>query len=412
MFFIKSLLFIVLLFLACYYNIYVPFMFSNNIIEIHFSIFVILLFILIYFISSFFAIKNWFLTQKYKKGIKHLENAFSYLLLKDKSKIKDYVFKAKKVFGEIPLINWIEGQFYILNNDPNKAKAIFYKMMTDEKSTLIGNYSLYKMFLENGSDEDAIDSIDAILKISPKSFVVTKAIYILLKNKRFDLTKKYLNAIRKLDNSDYIEAVIYAEEAFYRGKIELSKRAYKLAPSLIKNSLYYADYLISRGELKEARKVLKNTFESAPHQEIFQKFVYSDMSNDNFDRIKLAEKLIEANSNSWIGYYGLAKLLLKEDMLQAAFNNLMIAYEKTNFDFVLNELLNVAHAFSDPKPEVVRLMLSKTNYSKHVEFLWKCKNCSNIEQEWTPICDYCKAIATYEYASEPSQMINHSLIVR
>lgn len=394
MFFFKLLIFFALLFSIFYCDSFIAFNFAENFIEIHIALFAVLFLIFISFILAFFSIKNWFFKKKYEKGIKNLEKAFSYMLLKDVQKMKSYISKSKKVLGDSSIVNWLEGQFHILNNDPNKAKALFYKMVTSEESALIGNYSLYKIYLKNGSEAEAIDSIDAILRIDNKSSVVIQAIYILLKNKRFDLTQKYLSAIRRLPNSDLIEAAIYFENGVHSGDIELIRKSYKLVPEFIKASIYYADYYIGKGEYKEARKILKKTFEKAPNQEIFQRFVFCDAVLDNLDKIKLAEKLISTNPDSWIGYYGLGKLLIKEKMYQAALNNFKIAYEKTDFDFILDGMLEAARYAQNYE------ILSKTYRARHVEFLWKCKECSNIEADWEPVCDYCKNIATYEYVAE------------
>lgn len=394
MFFLKLLIFFALLFSIFYCDLFVAFPFSENLIEIHVALFAILFLVFISLILAFFSIKNWFFKKRHEKGIKNLEKAFSYMLLKDAQKMKSYISKSRKVLGDSSIVNWLEGQFHILNNDPNKAKAVFYKMVTSEESALIGNYSLYKIYLKNGSEAEAIDSIDAILRIDNKSPVVIQAIYILLKNKRFDLTQKYLSAIRRLQNSDLIEAAIYFEDGVHSGDIELIRKSYKLAPELIKNSIFYADYYIGRGEYKDARKILRKTFEKAPHQEIFQKFVFCDTALGNLDKIKLAEKLISANPDSWIGYYGLGKLLIKEEMYQAALSNFQIAYGKADFDFILDDMLDAARYAQNHE------ILSRTYRARHVEFLWKCKECSNLEAKWEPVCDYCKNIATYEYVAE------------
>ena len=82
---------------------------------------------------------------KHEKGLDSLQLAFSNLMMRDYKGTRKHLKKACKYLGNRPILTWIDGQSYLLNDDKESAKAIFYMLSAQEKKTKLGAYSLCKM---------------------------------------------------------------------------------------------------------------------------------------------------------------------------------------------------------------------------------------------------------------------------
>jgi len=257
-----------------------------------------------------------------RKGLDYLQEAFSSMLVKDHKTVWKALNKAKRHLGEIPFISWLEGQLCLIDGDSYKAKSLFFNLSSKEKNTVLGAYSLAQLSLQDRSDKESIEAIKAILKVYPNSKnFINQIISLSIKNKSIDDAAFYLQKLSD-ENKNNIEAVIYFEKWKQSDDISDLKRAHKLAPQISDIAIAYADELLKQDEPKSAGKVLLMSFEQFPSVEIFQKYVQIDD-----DKIKRGEKLLQVASQSWVPYYGLAKICEKEDMWAIAFDYISKAYE-------------------------------------------------------------------------------------
>jgi HemY protein len=320
------------------------------------------------------------------------------MLLRDASSATKFIKKAKKYLGDIPLVSWLEGQVSLANDDEHSAKSIFYALSAREKETVFGAHSLWQIAQKNKSDSDALNAVRAMLNVSPNSQeLIRQAIAISVKNKNFSLAKKQLSSLKKCPKNRVIEAIIHSEEGIFTKNIDLVKKAYKLAPELTDNAIFYAEWLLKDKEYRSARKVLQKTFKSFPNQEVFDRYVSCGEDFSDVDKVKLGKKLADEAPESWVGYFGLAKLLMRVDMLQSAFQNLLMAYNREQYDFIAGELTRVAGMLSDPKPAAAAEILLIPPKSKRVIFLWRCSECGTEEMHWVAICRHCNGIADYHW---------------
>jgi uncharacterized membrane-anchored protein len=339
---------------------------------------------------------------RYEKGLDGLQLALSGALLKDKSTMEKALKKAEKHLGNLPMISWLKGQQNLIDGNEHQAKAIFYGLCEREKDTALGAYSLAQLAIRDKSDVDASAAINAALKAFPGAQdLVLQAISVAVRSRNFSEAKKRLSSLKKSDKSRLIEAVVYSEEGIEKKDDDLLKKAFKLAPELSEIAINYADLLVKNGEYRSARDALKKSFRVLPNQKVFDKYISGDAGLSNFDKIKLAKKLVDVAPESWIGHYGLARLLIKEGMMQSAFQNLLTAREKEPLDFIEEDLIRVAQNLDDPKPSEVAEILSRPRKSKRVKFVWKCGHCGAEENEWTAVCKYCDRIAEYRYVQTP-----------
>ncbi|GHU14146.1 hypothetical protein FACS189449_10420 [Alphaproteobacteria bacterium] len=333
----------------------------------------------------------------YEKGINSLQLALSGILLKDTDSAEINIKKAKKHLGDIPIIGWIEGQIYLINNDHHRAKSIFYSLCERERNTALGAYSLCKMASQEKSPADALNAINVILEIYPNSVdLAFQAISIALRNKDYNEARRHISTIKKTKKARLVEALIYSEEGMHRDNMALVSEACDLAAELTKNSVYYADYLIKDKKYKDARRVLLNAYEKNPTMELFCRYISCEHDVSNLDKIRFAEKAIDVSPALWIGYYGLGEIAMREDLDKIAFDNLLQAYEKKHYDFIAKKLVKAASSLQDPKPQAALDILSGTLETENVEFVWKCKNCGSENAKWFSICPHCDRIAEYE----------------
>ena len=131
------------------------------------------------------------------------------------------------------------------------------------------------------------------------------------------------------------------------------------------------------------------SFERLPSIEIFQKYV----SVDN-DKIKRGERLLQAAPQSWVPYYGLAKICEKEDMPAIAFDYIYKAYELAHYSFIADDLVRI-NALRNEGETLIDL-----SQARKVNFFWRCGKCGDCSKKWKPICSHCLSIATYSYVEE------------
>lgn len=336
-------------------------------------------------IAVFFAGKP-----KHEKGLDCLQRVFSALLLKDTSSVADNLAKTKRYLGDIPIVSWLEGQFCLINGDELKAKSIFYKLYEGEKCTAFGAYSLSQLATKYKMDNDVISAINAILKVHPRANeFIQQAISYSIKNKNFAEARRYKNFLK--NSKDKIESIICYEESLSTNDMDLAKKAFRLAPYLETIALHYANILIKSGENRLAKKVIKRAFLHIQTQKLFQTYISCADSLD--EKIKSAYRLIDASADSWIPYFGLAQLQIQKDEYDDAFHNLLVAYEKANYDFIAELLKETAKKINDPQSQTL-LMLNDLK-CKHACFCWSCSNCKHTKSHWSSICDCCNYTGTY-----------------
>jgi uncharacterized membrane-anchored protein/ribosomal protein L40E len=401
--FLKFVLFLALFFTSAYYGGSVSFGEAENSVDVHIAVVVLAMGAFVYVfqkvclffrnICSVFCGKP-----NHEKGLDSLQSAFSSVLLRDMPSAAKFVKKAKKYLGDIPLISWLEGQVSLANNDEHAAKSIFYALSAREKDTVFGAHSLWQIAKKNKSDGDALSAVNAMRCVSPDSQeLIRQAIAISIKNKNFSLAKKQLSSLKKSAKNKTIEAIIHSEEGIFTKNMESVKKAFRLGPELTDNAVFYAEWLVKEKEYRSARKVLRETFKNFPTQEIFDKYVSCGEDFSDMDRVKLGKKLVDEAPRSWVGYFGLAKLLMRADMLQQAFKNLLKAYDMEQYDFIANELTKVAGMLNDPKPAAAAEILLNPLKSKRVAFQWRCIECGAKDGHWAAVCRNCNAIGDYRW---------------
>ncbi|MDR1375251.1 MAG: hypothetical protein LBJ45_00350 [Holosporaceae bacterium] len=402
--FLKFVLFLALFSVAAYYGGSVSFGEASNSVDVHVAVVVLVIGALGYLLEKIHLLLRRICSifcgkPNHEKGLDNLQSAFSSMLLRDASSAAKFIGKAKKYLGDIPLISWLEGQMNLANNEEHAAKSIFYALSAREKKTVFGAHSLWQIAVKNKVDSDALSAINSILNIAPNSQkLILQAIAISVKSKNFSMARRRLSSLKKCTKSRILEAIIHSEEGVFTRNIELVKKAFRLAPELTSNAIFYAELLAKDGEYRSARKVLRKTFKDFPTQEIFDRYISCGEDFSDVDRMKLAKKLLNEAPESWIGYFGLAKLLAQAGMLQQAFQNLLTAYNMEQYDFIANELTTVAVMLNDPKPTAAADILLNPLKSKRVVFLWKCAECGAEESRWAAVCGRCNGIADYRRA--------------
>ncbi len=400
----KLFISICLLILAAYYGGHVTFDIAGKIIELHIAAVVFSILVMLYaygFLKSVLRKISSALSGKpaYEKGVDYLQRAFSGILLKDRKLAAKSIEKAKKYLGDIPLLAWIEGQLMLANNDQHRAKAIFYELSSKEKDTALGAYSICNMAIKERSSSDAINAINSVLKIYPHAYeLIFQAIVISLRDGNFIEAEKYLSSIKNTKKGKLVAAIVYSEKGRVLHDADLLKKAFKLAPELSENALHYADCLISDKEYRSARKVLMQAFKCVHLHKLYEKYISCGKNLSNSDILKLAEKIMDEVPNSWLTHFEFANLALKNDMQQLAFQHLLIAYEKEQYNFIADKIEEIVRNIGNTPQNIVNISsLPELINAKPVRFVWKCRHCGSESDVWMPICAHCDWIGEYVY---------------
>jgi HemY protein len=392
-----------LFFMAAYYGGNVSFGGAKNSVDVHIALVVLAVGVSVYVfqrICQFFrSICSVFWGKpNHERGLDSLQSAFSSMLLRDASSATRFVKIAKKYLGDIPLVSWLEGQASLANNDEHAAKSIFYALSARENETVFGAHSLWQIAKKNKSDDDALSAVNAMLSVLPNSQeLIRQAIAISIKGKNFSLAKKQMSSLKKCAKNRIIEAIVHSEEGISTKSMESVKRAFRLAPELTDNAIFYAECLIKDKEYRSARKVLQKTFKNFPTQAVFDRYISCGEDFSDVDRVKWGKKLVGKVPESWVGHFCFGKLLMRADMLQPAFQNLLKAYNIEQYNFIASELTKVASMLSDPKPAAAAEILLNPLKSKHVTFLWRCAECGTKDERWAAVCRHCNGIGNHRW---------------
>jgi uncharacterized membrane-anchored protein len=211
---------------------------------------------------------------------------------------------------------------------------------------------------------------------------------------------KYIAAVKSTSKGKLVEAVIYAEEGFARSDEKLMQKAFNLAPELVKNAIHYADCLIKKNEYRSARKVLLKSFKHVQVYDLYEKYINCRENITDSDRIAFAEKVVAEVSDSWMAYFELANIAMRNDMMSLAFRNFLEAYNIKAYDFIVDKLIESAKMLSEPKPQEAVDVLAGTLKSQRVEFIWKCRHCGRQEKQWAVLCEQCGRIAECAYTEQ------------
>ncbi|MBQ3565390.1 MAG: hypothetical protein IJA14_04535 [Alphaproteobacteria bacterium] len=322
-----------------------------------------------------------------KKGLEYLQEAFSGMLVKNHYAAEKALLKAKKHLGEVPLVSWLEGQLSLINNDMFKAKSIFFSLSSRETKTALGAYSLSQLSLQNGSAAEAISSLEATLQVYPSSQEIIKKIISLgIKSNNFDIALKYLKDYEG-KNKDKIKSIIYYEKWKQLSIGDDLKKAYEASREIVSVALSYADWLSQNGDGSAADKVLLRSFEEVSYPEILRKYLYREPTEE----LKRAKKALKRFENSWIAQYEAARIFVKHELYEDAFEHAIQAYSAAPYTFVADVLLDCSAQIDDKD---ISLDLSK---AKRANFIWKCSCCHHEYEDWFALCPNCEEIATLEY---------------
>lgn len=327
-----------------------------------------------------------------RKGIDYLQEAFSGMLIKDHKVVLKSLNKAKKHLGEIPFISWLEGQLCLINGDTYKAKSLFFNLSSQEKSTVLGSYSLAQLSLQNKSDKESIEAIKSILKVHPNSQAfINQIVSLSVKNGNIDDAFYYLRKLSD-ENKQNIEAVVHFEKWKQSSELSDLKKAHKLAPQISDISVAYADELLKHDEKKSAGKTLLRTFERLPSIEIFDKYV-----SLGEDKIKRGEKLLKVAPQSWVPCYCLAKICVEENMPALASEYISRAYDLAHYDFIADKLAEI-NALQNNGESLIDM-----SDAENVKFFWRCTKCGDRSAKWKSVCSRCMSVATYSYVEEAEE---------
>lgn len=340
-----------------------------------------------------------------KHVIEMLQKELSYVLLKAPELAQKELGKIKKNIGDMPIVNWFQGNIYLLNNEENKAKMLFHEMSIGTKDPVIGLYGLYDISLKNKDKSSEKEALVGLLNSGiNRGEIIPKLIALELLEKNFERANYFVdmlvseNSIRK---NDVIATVKYVEacNGNFSNKQDILEQAISLSLNISKIVIAYADELVKNKNIKLAQKYLFNAWKREPNVEIFLKYV--DCFKENKENLLVAaDELVCARNDSWIGYFELAKILFSYAKYEDAFLNFLTVYGKNRSQYVVDYLIKTANMLPDPKSLSAQEILNGELDVKELSCYYACSNCGNESHAWLPICPNCHDIATLKYVEK------------
>ncbi len=324
------------------------------------------------------------------------------MLTKDFTNVSKALKKAKRNLGDIPIISWLEGQFNLMKGNIFNAKAIFFKLSSIEKQTALGAYSLSQININNGNILESLELLKTVINVHPQADIQIKnLIAIFIKTQKFDDALHYIKNIESKKRKQ-IEGIIYYEKWKITDNNSELKKAYDLLPNIPDIVISYCNKLINSNKIKKAKKILEKSFKLFPSIDVFNKYI--SLYDNN---LELAEHLLNLVPNSWIPYYGIAKLLKNEATYNQSLHYLIKAYQLNSYDFIAKEIQNLLPLIKKDESNIPEIDLSKTI---SVKLKWICNECSKESNNWISICPKCLALASYEFKEITEELIPVDII--
>ena len=342
-----------------------------------------------------------------------IQQMLSFLLLKDVESSEKQLEKIKRVLKDSPITNWFDGNIELLKNNTHKAKSLFYLASASERNSSLGVYSICRLAVQSKDKVTEVETLNTILESSGyQESVLMRLLVIYMLNNDFINAHECMHKIQSHNRNDRLEAILKFVESQSGSLNEdvLLKSAFDLAPDITAIALAYANYINTNQGPKKAKSVLEKTWKLCPHPDVFNAYIQLD--DDLIAQIDAGYDLVASQTNTWIGYYEYAKLLLDCGKIEDAFHNLLGAYGKSRLRLVYDLLYRVSSMLPDPKPSAALEILSKNHESEVLdkEFGWGCSSCGMQHVKWNAICKQCESIDSVHWGVEHRHNINNSLI--
>ena len=358
------------------------------------------------------ALSRYFDRNRERKGYQALSEGLLALAAGEDRLALSRAQKAEKYLAKPELTTLLVAQAAEKIGDGKRATEAYKQLLADEKTRFVGIRGLLKQKIEEGDSETALKLAEKAFAMKPRH-AETQDLLLKLqadqadwKGARATLGAKLKAGALPRDIYRRRDAVLALQEAKTvfdeTASIEAREAAIeanRLSPDLIPAAAMAARGLISKGNKKEAGRILKKAWSAMPHPDLAAAFAEIEPEETPNERLKRFRMLTSIHPDNEQTRLLLAELQVAAEDFPAARKTLgsIAADHPTQRSLAIMAAIERGEGQDDA---VVRGWLTRALTAPRGP-QWCCDKCHAIHAQWSPICDNCAGFDTLSWREPP-----------
>lgn len=354
------------------------------------------------------AISKYFDRNRERKGYQALSDGLMALASGESRLALSRAQKAEKYLAKPELTTLLVAQAAEAVGDTKRASDAYKALLADDRTRFVGVRGLLKQKLAEGDTETALKLAEKAFALKPRhaetqdTLLKLQAEHADWKGARATLGAKLKAGELPRDVYRRRDAVLALQEA--RGVFddsasiearEAAIEANRLSPDLIPAAGMAARSLISKGNKKEAARVLKKAWAIQPHPDLAAAFAEIEPEESPTDRLKRFKLLTAIKPDDEQTKLLQAELLLAAEDFPAARRALgdLVDRHPTQRSLAIMAAIERGEGADEA---VVRGWMARAMTAPRGP-QWCCDKCQAIHAQWAPICDNCEGFDTLSW---------------
>lgn len=354
------------------------------------------------------AISRYFDRNRERKGYQALSEGMVALASGEPRLALSRAQKAEKYLAKPELTTLLLAQAAESLGDGKRASDAYKALLADEKTRFVGIRGLLKQKLEEGDTDTALKLAEKAFAMKPRHaetqdlLLKLQAEHADWKGARATLGAKLKAGALPRDVYRRRDAVLALQEARTvmddTASIEAREAAIeanRLSPDLIPAAAMAARSLITKGNKKEATRILKKAWATRPHPDLAAAFAEIEPEESPDARLKRFKVLTTVHPEDEQTKLLLTELLVAAEDFPAARKALgtIVSDHPTQRALAIMAAIERGEGKDD---DVVRGWLARALTAPRGP-QWCCDKCQAIHAQWSPICDNCGGFDTLSW---------------
>ncbi len=356
------------------------------------------------------AISRYFDRARERKGFEALSEGIVALAAGEGRLAATKAAKAEKYLRRPELTTLIQAQAAEMAGDKARAREMYKKLLTDDRTRFVGVRGLMQQKLAEGDTDTAMKLAEKAFALKPRHTEVQDTLLRLQADKgdwqgaRETLSAKLKYGALPRDvfrRRDAVLALGQARDVVAEGKTiearEAAIEANRLSPDLVPAAVMAARGYIEEGKPKHAARVLTKAWQAQPHPDIAAAFAEIVPDETPEARLKRFRALTKHNPDHDETRMLLAALNIAAGDFEAARKALGDLPEKKPTQRALTLMAAIERGEGEDD-SVVRAWLARAVTAPRGP-QWVCENCGHVHGEWGPVCEKCGSFDTLSWTT-------------
>lgn len=354
------------------------------------------------------AISRYFDRNRERKGYQALSDGLMALASGEGRVALSRAAKADKLLDRPELTTLLIAQAAEMTGDTKRASEAYKLLLDDNKSRFVGVRGLMRQKIAEGDTATALKLAEKAFALKPKHEEIQETLLALQtgqgdwKGARVTLGAKLKSGVLPREVFRRRDAVLALQEA--SGVLdddasiearEAAIEANRLSPDLIPAAAMAARGYISKGDSRNATKVLKKAWSVQPHPDLAAAFAEIAPDETSAQRLKRFRVLTGQKTDHIETRLLLAELNLTAEDFPAA-RRALGDLATSNPNARTLAIMAAVERGEGADDAVIRGWLARALTAPRGP-QWCCDKCQAIHTQWVPVCDNCAGFDTLSW---------------